>query len=189
MKPIAIPIVTTPRLILRKLEERDIPDYFERIGSSPNVTRFMLWEPHKDISESEASIRKALARYAEGSCCRWGIALREDDRIIGVIELLRFNEADSSCSFAYMLGEDYWGKGYGTEALRAAFGYAFGVLKIDTITADHMADNPASGAVMRKAGMVYVRTIPRKYEKKGIWHDAAEYRITREQWSKNGGSF
>ena len=45
-----------------------------------------------------------------------------------------------------------------------------------------MAANPASGAVMRKAGMVFVRTEEGKYEKNGTGYDAHVYRITREMW-------
>lgn len=174
--------ITTDRLILRKLKPSDVQTYFARIGSSPEVTQYMLWDPHKDISESEASIQKALRRYAEGKYYRWGIALKADNALIGVIELLKFDEKANTCSFAYMLGKDFWGQGYGTEAVEAAFRFAFTQLQVDAIVCDHFADNPASGAVMQKAGMTYIGTIPAKYEKHGIKHDAIQYRITASQW-------
>lgn len=173
----------TPRLILRKLTMADVPQYYERLGSSEPVTRYMLWNPHQDISESVASIQKALRRYEGGKCYRWGIALREDNALIGVIELLRFDEEKSTCSFAYMLGEAYWGMGYGTEAVKAAFRFAFEDMEISAVIADHMTANPASGAVMRKAGMSFVQTIPHAYEKNGIPYDADQYRITKDEWT------
>lgn len=179
--------LTTPRLLLRRLSMADIPAYFARISSSPDVTKSMLWDPHKDLSDSEASIQKALRRYAEGKCYRWGIALKEDDSLIGVIEALKFDEAESTCSFAYMLSKDFWGQGYGTEAVKAVFAFAFAELQISAILADHFVNNPASGAVMRKAGMTYVGTIPAKYEKHGVFHDADQYRITKEEWSGRFG--
>jgi len=101
-----------------------------------------------------------------------------------VVDLLRFDEADSSCSFAYMLGQAYWGKGYGTEALKAVFGFAFDKMELQRIEADHMAENPASGAVMRKVGMQYLRTEKARYEKNGQLHDAHVYAITRQQWNR-----
>ena len=186
MKFLPIQPLETPRLFLRKLTMADVPAYFERLGSSAEVTKYMLWNPHRDISESEASIRKVLQRYEEGTCYRWGIARKEDDSLIGIIDLLKFDEAENTCSFAYMLGKDFWGKGYGTEAVTAAFDFAFSRLGVSAILSDHFADNPASGAVMKKAGMQYTRTIPKKYEKNGILHDAVEYKITAKQWcSKN----
>lgn len=174
----------TCRLLLRRLDMNDVPSYFARLGSSLTVTEHMLWNPHKDLSESEASIQKVLKRYEQGRCYRWGIEQKSDQSLIGIIELLRFNEADSTCSFAYMLGEDFWGRGYGTEAVKAALGFAFDKLKIAAVCADHFADNPASGAVMRKAGMECIGMIPEKYEKNGLRHNAVEYRITKEQWEK-----
>lgn len=174
----ALPTLETERLRLRKLRIADAQDYFRYIGSSEAVTRYMLWEPHRDLSESVASIEKALRRYEEGRCYRFGIALKETDALIGVIELLRFDEQTDSCSFAYMLGEAFWGQGYGTEALKAVFDFAFTQMNVKTITADHMADNPASGRVMEKAGMRRMRLLPGKYEKKGRKMDAVEYSIT-----------
>lgn len=177
-------ILTTPRLVLRRLRETDTEDFFQRLGSSEAVTRHMLWVPHRDISESAASIQKVLKRYSGGRCYRWGIALGQEDTLIGIIELLAFDEEANTCSFAYMLGQDFWGKGYGTEAVTAALDFAFTHMGIQAVIADHFVENPASGAVMRKAGMRYVRTIPQKYEKNGIRHDAAQYRITKEEWEQ-----
>lgn len=176
--------IRTERLVLRKLRREDTRDYYDRLGSSEAVTKYMLFDPHRDISDSVASIEKALRRYEAGRCYRWGIALPSDDRIIGVMELLRFDEEAESCSFAYMLAESCWGNGYGTEALRAALDFAFREMKVKTVEADHMAENAASGAAMRKAGMTYVRTDPAKYEKHGRLYDAPVYRITAEDWRR-----
>lgn len=179
-----LPALQTPRLVLRKLEKKDLRFYYQRLFSSPKVAQYMLWEPHMEIAQSAAALEKVLKRYEAGTCCRWAIALNQDDSLIGILELLRFDPVDNTCSFAYMLGEDFWGQGYGTEALEAAFHFAFAELGVSAIEADHFAENAASGAVMRKAGMRYLRTIPGKYEKQGVLHDAMEYRITREDWQE-----
>lgn len=178
--------LSTSRLLLRKLRLEDVQTYFDRLGSSEAVTKYMLWNPHRDISESEASIRKALRRYEEGRCYRWGIALKSDDSIIGVMELLRFDEEAGTCSFAYMLAEEFWGQGYGTEALRAALNFAFTEMEVSAVEADHMEENAASGAVMRKAGMTQVRRESGKYEKNGVLYDAPVYRITAEEFTQTG---
>lgn len=172
----------TPRLVLRKLTVQDIPLFYTRLGSSETVTRYMLWQPHRDLSESAASVEKAIRRYDEGGFYRWAIALPEGNAIIGIIDLLRFEEESNSCSFAYMLGEDFWGRGYGTEALTAVLDFAFGQMRLDAVLADHFSVNAASGAVMRKVGMTHCATQPGKYEKNGISYDAEAYRITREEW-------
>ena len=172
----------TNNLRLRKVRADDATLYYLRIGSRPEVTAHMLWEPHRSPAESEASIQKALQRYAEGKCYRWAIALKSDDSIIGIIELLRFNEQESSCSFAYMLGPEFWGNGYGTEALKAALDFAFCQMEIQKVEVDHFSTNPASGAVMRKAGMTFHGTEKEKYEKNGRKIDAVCYTLDRRTY-------
>ena len=169
--------IETPRLTLRDIRMDDLLEYYERLYGDGDVCRYLLFDPHQDISESMASIEKTLARYEEGNCYRWGIALREDDSLIGVIELLRFDETANTCSFAYMLGCDYWNRGYATEALTAVIRFAFEKLELDRIIVDHMTPNAASGAVMRKAGMTHTGTEAGKYEKHGRIFDAETYEI------------
>jgi RimJ/RimL family protein N-acetyltransferase/NTP pyrophosphatase (non-canonical NTP hydrolase) len=165
----------TARLKLRRLSFDDVYDYYERLGSDGEVSKFMLFEPHQDIGETLALIEEALVRYAEENFYRWGI--ENEDGLIGVIELLHFDEESESCSFAYMLGKPWRGQGYATEAVKEVFRFAKEELGVKKITADHMAPNAASGAVMRKAGMTQVGIIPGKYEKHGLTHDAVVYEL------------
>ncbi len=173
--------LSTVRLLLRKLRKDDLVDYF-RFTSDPEVTKYMLFQPHRDLNASAASIEKALLRYEESDFFRWGIVRKDTGRLIGMIDLLRFREADKSCNFAYMLAQDQWGQGYGSEALAAVVDFGFSQLQLDRIEADHMVPNCASGAIMRKIGMKYTKTIPNAYEKDGISYDAVQYSITRQQW-------
>lgn len=186
MKLIPFHPLTTPRLFLRRLAQNDAPLFYARLGSSETVTKYMLWNPHTSQAESEESIRRAIARYDSGCFYRWAIT-EKSGGIIGIIDLLRFDEGAGTCSFAYMLGEDFWGRGYGTEAVKAVLNFAFREMELEAVEADHFAENPASGAVMRKAGMTYTHTIPALYEKNGTRHDAPQYRITREEWKMQNG--
>lgn len=167
------------RLILRRVRREDAESYYRNLGSREAVTRGMLWNPHRDISESVASVEKTLRRYGEGRCYRWAVTEKGSDELIGIVELLRFDETESSCSFAYMLAERCWGRGYGSEVLRRVFRFAFEEMGVERICADHFADNPASGACMRKAGMTQTGTEKGKYVKNGISHDAVLYEIRR----------
>lgn len=172
----------TARLCLRKLTRDDVPLYHARLSGSREVTKYMLFQPQQDISGTAAVVEKVLSRYETGRCYRFCIALKESRELIGIIEPLRFDEENSSCSFAYMLGSDFWGQGYGTEALKAVLDFLFRDMEMELVQADHMGSNAASGAVMRKAGMVYQGILPDAYEKDGVLHDAPQYSITRSQW-------
>jgi len=182
MLSIRIQELETPRLRLRRLTREDTSLFYSRLAGSEAVTEHMLWKPHRCIEESAASIEKVLGRYDTGESCRWAIAFAETNDLIGIIDLLPLPGEETECTFAYMLGQEFWGQGYGTEALKAVFGFAFSQ-GIQSIRADHFAANSASGAVMRKVGMAYVETIPKKYEKNGVFHDAPQYRISKADWS------
>ena len=185
MKYMKLEELETNHLILRKFRNSDAQNFFVRVGGNPNVTKYMLWEPHASIEETEKSIAKILKRYDEGMGYSWAIALKEDDSIIGRIDLLRFDESESSCSFAYMMGDAYWGKGFGTEVLSEVLRFAFEKMEMQVVIADHMCENGGSGAVMRKVGMTYVQTYAAKYQKAGKDYDADEYRITYEEYRRN----
>ena len=167
----------TRRLILRKLRMEDVYEYYERLFGDADVSRYMLFEPHQDISESLESLQRKLDKYEQETFYCWGVTRKEEDSLIGLVELLRFDEQSSSCSFVYMLGCNYWNLGYGSEVLTAVFRFAFEELGVERITADHMSANPASGGAMRKAGMTHVGTLAGKYEKHGRRYDAEMYEI------------
>ena len=160
-------------------------EQFFRFAGSETVTKYMFWKPHKDVSESVASIAKTVSRYETENCWRWGIALGETDELIGIIDLLDIREETRSCTFAYMIAEEFWGRGYATEALSAVLGFAFHNLGMETVWAEHFDPNGASGAVMRKAGMEHIGTEKGKYEKNGEVFDVPQYRITRKDWENN----
>lgn len=184
MKYATIEQLETENLILRKFRIEDAECFFQRVGGSEAVTRYMLWQPHKSLGETQESIEKVLARYKERKCYTWAIALREDDSIIGRIDLLRFDEENSSCGFAYMLGKEFWGRGFATEALKEVFTFAFDKIEVHKIIADHMSENVASGKVMQKVGMYHVGKQIAKYEKNGNIYDADEYIITVDDWKE-----
>lgn len=171
----------TERLILRDIRMEDVYEYYERLFGDGDVCRYLLHDPHQDIGESLAAIENIRQQYEQGKFYRWGITEKGEDSLIGVIGLVRIDEEKSECSFAYLLGCDYWGKGYGTEALKAVISFAFEELEIRRIVADHMTENPASGAVMRKAGMNHIGTEKAKYEKQCVLHDAEIYEICNEK--------
>ena len=173
--------IETERLLLRKLQPEDIYEYYERLFGDADVSRYMLFQPHQDISESMESLQRKLDRYDQENYYSWGVTLKGDDSLIGLIELLRFDEASQSCSFVYLLGCDYWNKGFGTEMLKAVIRFAFREMGVRRIVADHMSKNPASGAVMTKAGMRHTGTVKDKYEKLGHTYDAEVYEIRNEE--------
>ena len=171
----------TEHLLLRKLQLGDVYEYYERLFGDADVSRYMLFEPHQSIMESLESVQEALKRYEEKDFYCWGVELKEEAGLMGLVQLVRFDEQANTCSFVYMLGCNYWNQGYGTEMLKAVFRFAFEDLVVERILADCMTKNAASARVMKKAGMKLIGTEEAKYEKLGISYDAEVYEICNDR--------
>ncbi len=185
MKRISMHDLLTPRLHLRKVQESDLQNYHQRLTSDPQVAAYMLWNANHDIAHTKSVILKIKDGYTTGSRYHWAITLQENDSLIGTIALLNFDESENSCSFAYMLGKDYWGNGYAAEALTAVLKFAFEELEISLILADHFEENTASGAVMEKVGMHRTGILPSRYEKNGRRFNAVQFQLKKSDFFKN----
>jgi RimJ/RimL family protein N-acetyltransferase len=59
---------------------------------------------------------------------------------------------DSAPEIGYWLGVNHWGKGYGTEAVRALIDFAFTELEYESLCAGARVTNPASRRILEKCG-------------------------------------
>ncbi|WP_458626795.1 GNAT family N-acetyltransferase [Winogradskyella sp. PC D3.3] len=147
--------IETQRLILRLINREDTADFFE-LDSNPNVHIFLGNKPVKTIAASEAMIANILQQYKTNGVGRLAIIEKHTNAFIGWAglkyeEVLRkeFNYYD----IGYRLKEQFWGKGYATEAAMASLEYGFNNLKLREIGAAADAKHSASNAILKKIGM------------------------------------
>lgn len=161
---------------MRKFELRDADELF-RILSDEEVNRFLPWFPHKTREETLRFMQDSVfADYDKTIAYRYAVILRSENRLIGYLSFLGIDEKERSGDVGYGLLREYWGSGIMTEAVKALLFR----LKTDGFryaTATHDVQNPASGRVMQKCGMRYVRTYPEFWQPKGIWVNFNLYRI------------
>lgn len=83
----------------------------------------------------------------------YAFAITLDDVVIGSIGVFRCENIHSkTAEMGYYIGEPYWGKGYGTSAVKQVCGYIFKKTDIIRIFAEPFAYNAASCRVLEKAG-------------------------------------
>jgi RimJ/RimL family protein N-acetyltransferase len=70
---------------------------------------------------------------------------------------------DVATELGYWLGRPYWGAGLMTEAVRAVTDWAAASWRRRALVAGHFTDNPASGAVLVKAGFLYTGVVEAKF--------------------------
>ena len=81
------------------------------------------------------------------------------DGVIGACGVSPAGAPDAGMwEIGYWYGMPYWGLGYASEAARGLMGWAQEQLGAKGFAAGHFADNPASGAVLRKLGFVHTGT-------------------------------
>ncbi len=140
----------TAGLTLRPFRRGDAQAMYNNWTYDERVAKYCRWHPHKSIKETEAYLKMCL----EAKYC-WAITLKDKDEPIGAVDLVGTNSAGVP-EIGYVLAYDYWGKGIMTEAVKAVLDELF-CCGFEKIGSCHCVDNPASGRVMEKCGMTYVR--------------------------------
>jgi RimJ/RimL family protein N-acetyltransferase len=152
--------IETVRLRLRSLRDDDLRELVGLIGNW-EVARWVSSVPHP-YSEADGREWIAIVRqdHANGRPRRFAIALKETDRVIGGVGLdgSAGDESDEP-SLGYWLGQRYWGKGYGREAVAAVIDYGLQTLGVESIRAYTDPSNAASQRVLLHCGLVNVGEI------------------------------
>ena len=144
----------TGRLILRHIRENDVKAIYENWASNPNVTRYVTWQTHKNIEETQQIVDRWLNEYKNPKTIRYGITLKGEDKLIGAIDVV--NYVDNKPEIGYCLSEKYWNKGYMTEACNSLVNYLFDI-GYDTVIIRANENNIASNKVIQKCGFDFDR--------------------------------
>lgn len=146
----------TERLILRAVTDNDTAAIFNNWCCDPEVAKYMTWSAHRSISDTRMVMDYWLSEYGREDCYRWGIALKTDGTLIGMIDVVGYDD-DGLPIIGYCSGRKFWGNGYMTEALIAVrdqlIKEGFKELRISAVD-----ENKGSNRVIQKAGFEYVET-------------------------------
>ncbi|MET8831494.1 GNAT family N-acetyltransferase [Streptomyces sp. NPDC004610] len=153
-------------ITLRDLEPGDAPAV-RRIysGASVTFTRGHAMSP----GEATTYVSTALAQ-------RWCFGVSADHDLIGLIKLR--DRGAGHATVSYILREDTWGRGYGTDAVRRVIAYAFTATALERLSAKHHPDNPASGRVLAKAGFRRTTVLPVRVDGVSVAYPVYEIRST-----------
>jgi ribosomal-protein-alanine N-acetyltransferase len=173
----------TERLFLRRFMLDDADAMFRNWASDDEVTKFLTWPTHTDVSVSKAVISSWLELYEKPEHYSWAIVLKEIGDPIGSIAAVELREDIEMVHIGYCIGRKWWHKGYTPEALIRLVKFFFEEVGVNRIESRHDPRNPNSGKVMRKAGLQF-EGVMRKADKnnQGGYCDAAYYAILEEDY-------
>ena len=111
----------------------------------------------------------------------FAFAIEANNEVIGSIGVFRCDNIHfRTAEMGYYIGELYWGKGYGTSAVRQACKYIFEHTDIIRIFAEPFAYNTASCRVLEKAGFQLEGILHSNAVKNGTGLDRKMYALVRE---------
>lgn len=149
--PIHLPeSIQTERLILRAPREADAAHIFAAYTQDADVARFMVWRPHRLLSETEAFISYCIQGWTSGQRRPYILTRRDNDDIpIGMLEARLLPHA---VDFGYVLQRSSWGTGLMTEAVVALTNAALADTECFRVQATCDTENHASARVLEKSG-------------------------------------
>tara|TARA_R110002110_G_scaffold61931_3_gene173318 strand:+ start:208 stop:762 length:555 start_codon:yes stop_codon:yes gene_type:complete len=162
MKPVTL---KTDRLVLRPWRNDDF-EAFAAMSADPQVMRYLI--PLNSRAESDAVATTLKAYIETNGFGFWAMEIPGIAPFIGFTGLLRVGSAmpfAPAVEVGWRLARPHWGKGYASEAARAALAFGFDTLELDEIVSMTVPANKRSQSVMQRIGMTRDETGDFKHSK------------------------
>jgi RimJ/RimL family protein N-acetyltransferase len=173
----------TERLLLRPFRPEDL-GRLAAIQASPEVARFLYWEPR-----SREETAQALDRYmaetrleADDDAVTLAVERPEDSLVLGTVTIWLRSAEHRQVEVGYVFHPDSGGRGYATEATRALIDFAFTELGAHRVFARTDARNTPSAALLTRLGMRQEAHFREAEVFKGAWGDELVFAILDREW-------
>ena len=167
---------------LRAIDRSDIP-LFLKWFNDPEVT--MGLESVFPMSEAREDqwFDNMLKRPIETQPLAIEIQIENEWKIIGNIAIFDFDKIAHSAEVGIVIGEkEFWGKGYGTKALKLILKHGFGTLNLNRISLQVYGLNDRAIRVYNKVGFVLEGTMRDAVYRQGKYYDVHIMSILRKEW-------
>jgi len=165
--------IETERLLIREFTMDDDKGMFA-MDSDPEVHKYLGMDPVTSIGQSRDVIAFIMQQYRDHGIGRWVVIEKATGDFVGWTGHKRFtdtvNKHTGHIDFGYRQAKRFWGKGYATEAGKAALHYGIDQLGLTDLYAMTDVDNLASRRVLEKLGFKFVEVFA--YDAAPNWRDA-----------------
>lgn len=86
--------IETERLLLRPLTPEDAPMMYANWANDPDVTRWLRWEPHKNVDETRELLTAWALLYPNGDYYQWAIVEKSTRQVFGSISVFTSSSAE-----------------------------------------------------------------------------------------------
>jgi len=147
-------------------------EYQQLLSSGPA----MLWSPRQ--------LKEWMEKHFDEM---YGFSIRalDDDRLIGFVDLSGIDWVTGNCWVGIGIGErEYWGKGYGREAMNLVLRFAFESLNLKRVSLDVFEYNQRAYLSYCKCGFKEEGRMRQWMQRGGERFDLIFMGILREEWEE-----
>lgn len=183
MKEKSLQEIESKRLFYRAFEMNDAKQICALLQEKEIIDNTLSIPFPYDQGMAEEWISTHKERYEHGEY-KYAVVLKEDNSLIGTIELIIENEFQRAV-VGYWLGKPYWKNGYATEMLARIIQFGFEKLNLNRIYGEYFDHNLASSRVMEKNDMIYEGRLREHKIKSGKFLSTNIRGILKSEWSAN----
>jgi len=159
--------------------------HFSQWSADSEYSRLLDWDPARQHSVKNS--QKWFEKHAENdNLYIFAVRTLKGDQIIGEIGLDGIQWTHGDCFVGIGLGDrEYWGKGYGTDAMKVILRYAFLELNLERVSLDVFEYNPRGMRSYEKVGFSIEGRQRGMILREGRRWDVIYMGILKEEWLEN----
>lgn len=181
-----LPVLDADRVRLRPLGPADL-DALYAIFSDGEVTRFTAFRRLTDRAAAKALLEEIQEFAALGTLFQWGVERRSDGAVVGTCTLAEIDREHRRAELGVMVRRDFWGEGYGKEAVARCLEYGFAEMGLHRVEADIDPRNEPSIRLVVSLGFVREGLLRDRWRAGDEWQDAEMFGLLEEEWRARSG--
>ncbi|WP_312473047.1 GNAT family protein [Neobacillus sp.] len=178
------PVLETKRLKLIEITAQHVDSLYE-ILSLEEVTRFYGTSRFTLQVEASKLIDMFQKNFLEKRGVRWGIKLKENQRIIGTVGLNGLQLKNKRAEIGYEIHPSFWRKGYASEAIKEVLRFSYNQLDLYRIGAVVYPENEASINLLIQQGFTKEGLLRGYLNQNEQFHDTYVLSLLRPEWEKS----
>ena len=168
---------------MRWASEDDVDSLYD-VFSDPRVMRYWSAGPLANHEAAAAMQREIADGNLKETMWKWGLALRDTNKLIGTVTLFNLSLSNGRAEIGYAMGSAHWGNGYMNEALKALIVHAFDVMNFRRLEADVDPRNAASIRTLERLGFQREGFLRERWHVGGELQDAFFYGLLKREWQR-----
>jgi RimJ/RimL family protein N-acetyltransferase len=166
---------------LRAIEREDLDALWR--WANDGAVMYYWAEPYKTLSRDELASRYEAGLGGSTGRIHWLLIVTHEGEPIGRIGYVDLDRRNRHAEIALQIGErDYWGRGYGGDALTLFLGYLFHELNLHKVWLRVEAFNERARRAYEKCGFRHDGVFREHTFLGGRYHDALIMSITEDEF-------